>query len=194
MSPILKLTRDDPKRELEFELDYMASLTARQRYALMFQRSREMMERMIRHGHLNPIEIVKRPARRVRHHRRNGISNARVRARHRCIDILIKPTKENARRVLEALTQIGYDVTDSTVEEMLAKKILFRQYILATDIHPSAIGVTFETVWKNRVQDTIDDVPVFVASLDDLIKMKRAANRPKDREDLKVLRALKRRK
>lgn len=110
------------------------------------------------------------------------------------IDILIKPTKENAQRVLNALTQVGYDVTDLTVDEVLRKKILFRQYILATDIHPSAVGVTFETVWKNRIKDTIEGVPVFVASLDDLIKMKRAANRPKDREDLKVLRALKKRK
>jgi hypothetical protein len=80
-----------------------------------------------------------------------------------------------------------------TVAEVLEKKILFRQYILATDIHPSAVGVTLETVWKNRVKDTIEGVPVFVAGLDDLIKMKRAANRPKDREDLKVLRVLKRR-
>ncbi len=61
MSPILELDRDDPKRELEFELDFLLSMTAQQRYALMFARSREMMERMIRHGHLKSVEIVKRP-------------------------------------------------------------------------------------------------------------------------------------
>lgn len=110
------------------------------------------------------------------------------------IDLLIKPTRVNAQRVLNALAQVGYDVTDLTVGELLNKKILFRQYILATDIHPSATGITFETVWKNRVKDEIEGVPVFVASLDDLIKMKRAANRPKDREDLKALRALKKRR
>jgi hypothetical protein len=42
-------------------------------------------------------------------------------------------------------------------------------------------------VWKNRVQTTWQKVPIFVASLGDLIKMKMAANRPKDQEDLKVL-------
>lgn len=110
------------------------------------------------------------------------------------IDVLIKPTRVNAQRVLNALAQVGYDVTDLMVGEVLKKKILFRQYILATDIHPSVTGITFETVWKNRVKDKIEGVPVFVASLDDLIKMKRAANRPKDREDLKALRALKKRK
>jgi predicted nucleotidyltransferase len=110
------------------------------------------------------------------------------------IDILIKPMPENARRAIAALAQVGYDVGDLSTAEVLQKKILFRQYILATDIHPSAVGVTFDTVWRNRVKDTIEGVPVFVASLDDLIKMKRAANRAKDREDLKVLRELKRRK
>jgi predicted nucleotidyltransferase len=110
------------------------------------------------------------------------------------IDILIKPMPENARRAIAALAQVGYDVSDLSAAEVLQKKILFRQYILAMDIHPSAVGVTFDTVWRNRVKDTIEGVPVFVASLDDLIKMKRAANRAKDREDLKVLRELKRKK
>lgn len=110
------------------------------------------------------------------------------------IDILIEPTRENARRTLDALADVGYDITDLTVDQILTKKILFRQYILATDIHPSAIGATFKTVWKNKKTDTIEGVPVFVASLDDLIRMKRAANRPKDREDLKALLAIKKMK
>jgi len=107
------------------------------------------------------------------------------------IDIFIKPTDENARRAIAALAHVGYDVTDLTVPGMLAKKILFRQYVLAADIHPEATGVTFDAVWRNRVKDKIEGVPVFVAGLDDLIKMKRAANRPKDRDDLKALRAIK---
>jgi hypothetical protein len=83
MSPVLKLAHDDPQREFEFELAYLMSLTSQQRYALMLRRSMDTMERMIRHGYLQPVEIVKRPARRVRHHRRGGFPRARVRARHR---------------------------------------------------------------------------------------------------------------
>jgi predicted nucleotidyltransferase len=107
------------------------------------------------------------------------------------VDILIEPTRENAQRALDALREVGYDITGLTVDQVLTKKILFRQYILATDIHPSAAGITWKTVWKNKKEDTIEGIPVFIASLDDLIKMKRAANRPKDREDLKALLAIK---
>ncbi len=110
------------------------------------------------------------------------------------IDIFIAPDAENARRTLAALADVGYDVTDVTPQELLSKKVLLRQYILATDIHPSVKGVRFSTVWRNRVRDEIEGVPVFVASLDDLIKMKRAANRPKDRDDLVALQAIKQRR
>jgi hypothetical protein len=77
---------------------------------------------------------------------------------------------------------------------MLSKKILIRQYILETDIHPFVTGVTFEEVWRNRVQDTLGQTRTWFASLDDLIRMKQAAGRPKDLEDLKVLLKLRQRR
>ncbi len=107
------------------------------------------------------------------------------------IDILIEPTIENAQRTLDALSEFGYDVSDLTENQMLSKKILFRQYILDADIHPDATGVTFEQVWKNKVKSRIGKTPAYFAGLNDLIKMKRAANRFKDREDLKALLAIK---
>lgn len=110
------------------------------------------------------------------------------------IDILIAPTLANAKRTLAALVDVVTDVNDLTPEEMLSKKVLLRQYILGTDIHPSlGQGVHFDTVWRGRVKSAIEGAPVFVASLDDLIRMKRAANRPKDRLDLIALLAIKKR-
>ncbi len=75
---ILKLEQDDPKRELEFELDYLLSLTSEERYRLMLRRSSDAIERMIRNGPLRPVEIVKRPARPVRRGRRQRVSHARL--------------------------------------------------------------------------------------------------------------------
>ncbi len=107
------------------------------------------------------------------------------------IDIFIEATPENARRTLATLKDVGYDVTDITIEDLLTKKLLIRQYILATDIHPFASGVTFKEVWRNRVEDKIGKTPANFASLDDLIRMKQAAGRPKDLEDLRILMKLK---
>ncbi len=107
------------------------------------------------------------------------------------VDVFIKATPKNAQRTLAALQDVGYDVTEVTVADLLTKKLLIRQYILETDIHPFVTGVTFEEVWRNRVRDKIGQTPANFASLDDLIRMKQAAGRPRDLEDLRVLLKLK---
>jgi predicted nucleotidyltransferase len=110
------------------------------------------------------------------------------------IDIFIEPTQDNARKILAALSEFGYDVTDVSIQDLLTKKILIRQYVVETDIHPYVAGATFEEVWRNRVEDTFGQTPTCFASLDDLIKMKQAAGRPQDLEDVRVLLELKRRR
>jgi len=107
------------------------------------------------------------------------------------VDIFIRPTKRNALRTMKALKEFGYDLQDVSVDELLSKKILFRQYALETDIHPFVKGITYEEAWKNKVSRKVSGVLVNFASLEDLIKMKKAANRPKDREDLKYLMKIK---
>ena len=107
------------------------------------------------------------------------------------IDIFIKPEKENAKRTLKALQDFGYDVADVTIDDLLTNKVLIRQYLVETDIHPIVKGVTFDRIWKNKVKARFGKTYVWFASLDDLIAMKKAASRTKDKEDLKYLRALK---
>ncbi len=107
------------------------------------------------------------------------------------IDLFIRPVPQNASRLLDALRDFGYDITDITLEDLLTKKVLIRQYLVETDIHPFAAGVTFDQVWENRISGTFGKEEVYYASLDDIIMMKEAAGRPKDLEDLKALKILK---
>ncbi|MBU2572696.1 MAG: hypothetical protein KKH28_01280 [Elusimicrobia bacterium] len=107
------------------------------------------------------------------------------------IDIFIRPSPENAARVRKALSEFGYDLSDVKISDLLGKKLLIRQYIVETDVHPFVAGVTFERVWKNKVRAKYGETFAYFASLADLIKMKQAAGRPKDLEDLKYLRKLK---
>lgn len=109
------------------------------------------------------------------------------------IDIFIKPEKANAQRTLKALKEFGYDITDITIDDLLTRKVLIRQYLIETDIHPTVKGITFEKVWKNKVKAKFGKTFVWFPSLDDLITMKQAASRTRDVEDLKYLRKLKKR-
>jgi predicted nucleotidyltransferase len=108
-------------------------------------------------------------------------------------DIFIKPDKANAQRTLKALREFGYDVTGLTLDDLLTKKVLIRQYMVEADVHPFVKGITFERVWKNKVKQRFGNIYVWFASLDDLITMKKAASRSKDLEDLKYLCRLKKR-
>jgi len=109
------------------------------------------------------------------------------------VDIFIDAGEENAQRTWEALHDFGYDVADLTVEAFQTKKILIRQYLVETDIHPFVAGVSFADVWAHRVEGQVGETLAWFSSLDDLIKMKEAAGRPKDLEDLRVLRKLRKR-
>ena len=106
------------------------------------------------------------------------------------IDIFIRPDLRNVRRTMKALEQFGYDLMDLSPEDFLKNKILIRQYTVEADFHPFVKGVRFESVWKNRIRAKFGNIEVYFPSLDDMIKMKRAAGRAKDREDLKYLQKL----
>jgi hypothetical protein len=107
------------------------------------------------------------------------------------IDIFIRPVRENAEKAGLALKEFGYDMTEISVEDLLNKKLLIRQYAVETDIHPFIRGLSFNQVWKNKVRAKFGNTFVYFASLDDLIRMKKAAGRPKDLEDLKILSEIK---
>jgi len=107
------------------------------------------------------------------------------------IDIFIKPEIENIKKCRSALEEAGYDFQNTKDEDILKYKILFRQYDIPLDIHPFVKGVTFEQLWKNKKTDFIGKTKAYFASLNELIKMKSAAARPKDVEDLKYLKEIK---
>jgi predicted nucleotidyltransferase len=110
------------------------------------------------------------------------------------IDIFIEATPENARKTVAALKAAGYDVVDGVdVATFLTKKVLLREYILRTDIHPFVAGMTFDEAWAHRTPLEIKGCKVYVPSLADLIKMKEAAGRDKDKVDLEVLREIQKR-
>jgi hypothetical protein len=60
MSPILKLDEDNEEKEIDFELDYQLSLDVEQRFRMMFQKSKELAEMLVKNGHRRPSEIIKR--------------------------------------------------------------------------------------------------------------------------------------
>jgi hypothetical protein len=57
---VLKLKETNESQEIEFELDYLTSLTTRQRFQMMLQKSREMALLLKRNGRRRSTQVVKR--------------------------------------------------------------------------------------------------------------------------------------
>jgi hypothetical protein len=60
MAQVLKADKDDEEKELDYELAYQQTLTTAQRFELMFRKSREIAEVLLKRGHRKPFEIIKR--------------------------------------------------------------------------------------------------------------------------------------
>lgn len=58
--PVYKSEKDNPKKELEFEIDYQLGLTTADRFKMMFKKSREIAEILQKNGHRKPFKIIKR--------------------------------------------------------------------------------------------------------------------------------------
>jgi len=57
---ILKLDKHDEDKEIEFELDYLMSLTTSQRFEMMFRKTEEMLRLLKKNGRRTTTEIIKR--------------------------------------------------------------------------------------------------------------------------------------
>ncbi len=57
---VLKLEKDDENREIEFELHYLKSLTTKERFLIMQNKSDEMKKMLRKRGYRKSAEIIKR--------------------------------------------------------------------------------------------------------------------------------------
>ncbi len=102
------------------------------------------------------------------------------------IDIWVRPTLENAAKVLAALRAFGAPLFDLTAEDLVDEQTVFQIGVapVRIDILAGIDGVTFEDAWKRRVIADLGSRKAPVLSLLDLATNKRAAGRPKDLVDL----------
>lgn len=102
------------------------------------------------------------------------------------IDIWIRPTPENAKRVWKALAAFGAPLEELTVEDLSAPGVSFQIGIppRRIDILTAIDGVEFDEAWRERLECRIEDLNLSVLGRKALIRNKRAAGRPKDLADL----------
>jgi predicted nucleotidyltransferase len=104
------------------------------------------------------------------------------------LDIFIEASRENAGRLLDALTDAGMGTATLTnADEILSNEITIFKDRVRIDVQTSTPGLNFEDAWARRNTMTYQGQSFYVASLEDLISSKRSAGRAVDLEDVRLL-------
>lgn len=78
----------------------------------------------------------------------------------------------------------------TTPEKLFAHEVTIFEDYVRLDLFTSVKGISFQRAWSRRVVKRIGGVRIPVVSLEDLIASKKAAGRPVDVQDVKVLRRI----
>ena len=106
------------------------------------------------------------------------------------LDILIDATPSNAASLLRALIDAGLGTaTLTTPDDVLANEITVFKDRVRIDVQTSTPGLSFADAWSHHHVMDYRGQTFRVVSKADLIAAKRAAGRPVDLEDVRLLTA-----
>jgi predicted nucleotidyltransferase len=105
------------------------------------------------------------------------------------IDFWVKPSKENAKAVMQALARFGAPLHEVNATDFETVGVVFQIGVepRRIDILTAIDGVEFDTAFERSCLVEIEGISVRVLSVPDLIINKRSAGRKKDLLDAAML-------
>ncbi|MEM1041751.1 MAG: hypothetical protein AAGI91_03895 [Bacteroidota bacterium] len=105
------------------------------------------------------------------------------------IDLWVRPSPENADRVLRALRAFGAPLSDVRREDFAQPDIVFQLGVSPRRIDVLTVidGVGFEEAWADRLELVLDGIALPVISRKHLIQNKQAVGRLQDLADIERL-------
>ncbi len=108
------------------------------------------------------------------------------------LDILIRPTEANARRLLLTIEEFGFPEVPLTPAQIISPGKIVEMGLPPVQIHvmSQVDGVSWDEVWTGRETAQFGSNSVAFIGRDEYLRNKRAAGRPKDLADIDALRFL----
>lgn len=106
------------------------------------------------------------------------------------LDIWIKPSTENAARMVIVLSDFGFGSLGLTEQDFLKENYVTQLGYppLRIDILNAISGVEFNEAFSNRIIADVDDLTINFINIPEFIKNKEATGRAKDLGDIASLR------
>jgi len=107
------------------------------------------------------------------------------------LDIFVEVSQHNYLKLKEAFAEFGLSMFDMTEENFLNNNDLtvfsFGRPPVSIEILKKISGLSFEEVYSNAIVTDIEDIPLRIINLQDLIKNKKSSGRAKDLNDIENL-------
>jgi len=102
------------------------------------------------------------------------------------IDIWIRASEENAKRVWRALMRFGCPLFDLKLDDLKTPDLIFQIGVepRRIDIVTSITGVEFDEAWPDRKEIEIEGLKIAAIGRSHLLKNKKAVGRPQDLADV----------
>jgi len=107
------------------------------------------------------------------------------------IDLLVEPSIENGKRIINALKEFGFGSLKISANDFSRERNIIQLGYepVRIDLLTSIDGCSFDEVWKGKKAGKYGKERVFFIGHKELIKNKKALDRPQDRVDLKIITA-----
>lgn len=108
------------------------------------------------------------------------------------IDLWVRPSPDNGRRVLAALARFGAPLGDLTQRDLMTPGTMFQIGVAPRriDLLTTIDGVEFDEAWAARCVTRVGTLDVPVIDREHLLRNKKAAGRPQDLADAARLEGL----
>ena len=105
------------------------------------------------------------------------------------LDVLVRNSPENARRLELALTGFGLSALGLKAADFVDSYRVIQLGVapFRIDILTSLTGVSFDQAWANRVETVVGETRVNFLGRNELIRSKKLTGRAQDRADLEAL-------
>jgi hypothetical protein len=102
------------------------------------------------------------------------------------LDIWVRPTTDNAQKIMRALAAFGAPMTDITAADFTRSDTVIQLGVAPRriDFLTGIDGLGFDEAWPNRVQVAMEGIEVGVIGRGDLVRNKKASGRPQDLADV----------
>ena len=106
------------------------------------------------------------------------------------LDLLVRPTGENADRVLRTLSQFGFGKAGIKATDLQSPGIVIQLGVQPNriDLLTAISGVSFDEAWETRTHAGLEGVPTQFIGRATLIRNKESTGRAKDLGDAEELR------